>query len=144
MRRTRRSRVPWRRESRVGGSSWVDILPEYWTPLVECQLTALERVRLIAVDARRGQTLRCALTRPDPDQALNASSRLRANADVGGELDATRAERRDDAAVHEQVAAGDEARLRTHEERRRRRDFVRRAHSLGGRRLDERPIHRPN
>src|SRR5688572_14475732 len=38
MRRTRRSSVPWRRESRVGGSSLVDILPEYETLLVECQL----------------------------------------------------------------------------------------------------------
>src|SRR5687767_8704693 len=38
MRRTSRSSVPWRRESRAGGSFLVDILPEYCALLVECQL----------------------------------------------------------------------------------------------------------
>src|SRR5687767_4401601 len=43
MRRTSRSSVPWRRESRVGGSFLVDILPEYCVLLVECQLERLSR-----------------------------------------------------------------------------------------------------
>src|SRR5688572_20662381 len=38
IRRTSRSSVPWSRESRVGGSFLVDILPEYRARLVECQL----------------------------------------------------------------------------------------------------------
>src|ERR671939_2146220 len=60
----------------------------------------------------------------------------------GRELDATGPERGDDAAVHEQVAACDEARLGAEQERRGGRDLVRRAHALRRRRVDQRPVGR--
>src|SRR5690349_4794782 len=46
MHRTRRSRVPWSRASRcVARSLLVDILPEYWMLLVECQLEGFSSSR---------------------------------------------------------------------------------------------------
>src|SRR5678816_1345621 len=79
-RRTRRSSVPCKRESRVGASSLVDILLEYCALLVECQLEPFVRGWSVGGQVRalslNGQSIPSSRgTRGEPNESGKGSDR---------------------------------------------------------------------